>query len=259
MDWYGTIIEWDVKGGSIDGKVESNRNILRAALLPDGKRAVTTGLTVDFWDMQKGTQIAQGDLDLEAHGLAISAAGDVVTGDTSGDLVLWDPQTGRRLREIKIPGGVGNVRFIDTDEVSLCTTPDTLWNFKTGQTKTADRGFTVGTLSNGTIGVLQGGVVVNASDGRNLMAALPDGGRGILSADPRGARLLAGAIDPKGRWVAYAVTAGSQPGGDYVSSGPGVIFVYDVKKLTAAAQAATTLADYAHEHQLNSTGDPQPR
>jgi WD40 repeat protein len=163
-----TSIIWNVREGKPLHRLQGHTgNIEAVGFTPDGARVVTGAFDSDLrlWRLADGAEIAR----MTGHGgkvrsLAFTKDGTVASGDSAGEIRLWDDQTGRFLRTL--------VRQ-ENDVVSLRVSPDG------------------NKLLSGIAGLPLECHVYDVASGRELIAYR--GHENIV---------LATAISPDGRWAA---------------------------------------------------------
>ncbi len=134
-----TIIIWDVATGTALKRLEGHKDwVVRVAFTPDGKRLVSTSGNFLFtvlvptvaeyspldssarlWDVETGEEIFTFGGEAGGHtapvmSVAISPDGTTaVTGDSNGNIIVWDMATGQELRRMASPGDwVSSLAFL---------------------------------------------------------------------------------------------------------------------------------------------------
>ena len=107
--WNGYLAVWDVAAGSFLHAIEkeTDKGIGEVAIAPDGRRAVASAIydKLFFVDLREPRIVHE----VEAHkgmisGLAMSPDGKrVVTGGHDLTAAVWDTETGKELRRLKLP------------------------------------------------------------------------------------------------------------------------------------------------------------
>ena len=242
--WDASVIEWDVASGRIEKRVKSNTHVLRCALLPDGKHAVTTGLFVQFWDMEHEKQTGTGRTEEEVHALFVSPGGTIATMDNSEHLSVWDPGTAKTIRVEAFSHLNMRGYFFDDKTLRFFDGGTAIeMNVETGEKK-KDTFEGTAMTTDGKLALREDGEITGIRGGRRLVAYVID--------HPREGE---GVPDPQGRYVVYAVDGDFDAQG-FESMGPGRILVYDLKKLEAADEVYEKLAAYDTEHNLDDEGKP---
>jgi WD40 repeat protein len=113
-----TAIIWDVEGHQLVHRLLGHGNqIYAVAFTPDGERAVTASYdtTLRLWRVSDGGLIAEmkGHAKFIQRALAVRSRDSLIaSGDATGEIRLWDGNTGQYLRTLAHKGGqVGSLRF----------------------------------------------------------------------------------------------------------------------------------------------------
>ncbi len=108
-------IIWDVRARRLKHRLTGHRgDMYGVGFTPDGKRAVTSAFDRELrlWRVADGTEITR----MSGHGdkvntLAISADGTIASGDYSGEIRLWNGETGAFIKSMRQPTMVGSLAF----------------------------------------------------------------------------------------------------------------------------------------------------
>jgi WD40 repeat protein len=144
-------IVWDVAERRLLHRLSGHTGSIRAAgFTADGRHAITgsSDTTLRLWNVADGSLVAA----MEGHArqvlsLAASRDGVIASGDLSGEIRLWDGQSGRFLRVLgNQQSWVGALSFSPGGELLLSTcgggppcaaNPQTVWDVRVGRKLTA--------------------------------------------------------------------------------------------------------------------------
>jgi WD40 repeat protein len=147
-------IIWDVEGRKLLHRLQGHTaQIYAVAFTPDGERAVTGSYdsTLRLWRVSDGGLIAElkGHKDKITRALAVrSSDGIIASGDSTGEIRLWDGKGGQFLRSLNQRGAVGVLRFSPDGQRLLstcgygygCGRVQRVWQVATGEELVAYRG-----------------------------------------------------------------------------------------------------------------------
>ncbi len=150
-----TAILWDVAPGRVLHRLRGHRDAISAVgFTPDGQRAVTASLDHDLrlWRVADGGEAAtlQGHND-KVQSLAVALDGTIASGDRSGEIRLWDGNTGAHLRLLaRQKTIVGSLSFSPDSKrllstcvgihISCAKLAQYVWDVASGQETVAYRG-----------------------------------------------------------------------------------------------------------------------
>lgn len=192
--WDATARVWEMGTGAPLMSLEGHRGIVTSiAVFPDGRRLATASMdpfgsdegaptgtteepdhTVRLWDLREGTQLhVLGGIDEGVASVDVSPDGrQVAAGSGTGTIILWDAETGARIREWVHSGQVINgVRFaphgrwlITSEGFARIPTEITIWDL--------DRAVALRSFGSRALPVYD---VAVSGDGRHLATSSFDG------------------------------------------------------------------------------------
>ncbi len=168
----------DVKTGAIVREIQDDRATRACALSPDGKLAasIDAGDAVVFWETDTFKRLGEGRHGIAVDALSFSHDGLMVATVTRQNTIrLWEPRTGKLIREIKgLDGGSECVTFTPDDTGVVC-----------GGKYNGELGFFPVSGAKGTVTSVQSGTirtVVVTPEGQRVITSGSDGTIRVLDA-----------------------------------------------------------------------------
>jgi WD40 repeat protein len=115
--WDNTICVWDVASGKPQRQFKGHERVITGLeLTPDGQHLVSSSQdnTIRVWDFASGKELRR--MNCWASGISLSPNGRTLAAAAAGQVLLWDIQTGKLLRQFSRIEGPG-LR-------SVCYSPD---------------------------------------------------------------------------------------------------------------------------------------
>lgn len=172
-----TVNLWDVQTGRVKQTMRGHTSsVWSVAMSPDGKMLASGSLdgTFRLWDTQNGRLLrtiahpgSVSTVSFAPNGKLIASGGVVEVGKSDrgvgGVVNLWDVQTGKQVRTLKLPHSAKSVTFSPNSQllfVGMLAATVKLWDVQTGKVVSTFTGY------QRKDGRVQGGPVTLSSDGK---------------------------------------------------------------------------------------------